>query len=150
MSKPWSKLKSRIMDLIDSSLKLNIHQSVYRMDSQRGSMDIPRYFITLDKEIVFDYPKDFVNDKVKDYKGIEVSVSTQYPHINQMSHISELIREYLDTPVKEVLMKSFNDPFKITDILKASDRRLGKEKVSTWAIDKSETINKIVKARKKI
>ena len=53
--KPWSKLKKELVKLWDDSINLDIHQSVYRMDSERGSTDLPRYFITLNKEIIFDF-----------------------------------------------------------------------------------------------
>ena len=47
------------------------------MSSQYGSTDLPRYWITLDGEIIFDYPKQFVEkDKngsfVKNLKGEKI------------------------------------------------------------------------------
>jgi len=33
------------------------------MNSQYGSTDLPRYWITLDKEVIFDYPKQFDTPK---------------------------------------------------------------------------------------
>lgn len=149
MGKPWSKLKSRIVDLFDPKLKIDIHQSVYRMDSQRGSNDLPRYFMTLNKEIIFDYPKDFVSVEIQSkYKGVSKNeVQHLYPYVTQMGDISDLLRAYIDSPVKDILNKEFDDPFKITDILKASDRRMGKEKLTKWSESKSQKIKEIIQQR---
>ena len=144
--KPWSKLKSQVMNLVCEDLSLDIHQAVYRMASQRGSSDLPRYFITLNKEIIFDYPKDFLDKKIESYSG-KYQTSEVYPHITEMGVISNLLRDYIDTPLEEVLKKDFQDNFGVTNILKASDRRLGKEKLTLWSKDKSEAVLKIMRAR---
>ena len=61
MAKRWSKLQSRLYRLIDPALNFQIHCAVYEMNSNGGwhGNKLPRYFITIGKEIVFDYPKDF-------------------------------------------------------------------------------------------
>jgi hypothetical protein len=115
--KRWSKLKKEITKLFDERLSLDLHCAKYRMQSQHGSTDIPRYWLTLNKEIVWDYPKDF--------KAI---LPPEFPYLNDMSEISELIREYIDTPETELITKSFNDPWKLTEILKAADRRIGRRR----------------------
>lgn len=145
MSKPWSKLKSQVMNLVDDKVDLNIHQAVYRMQSQRGSSDLPRYFVTLGKNIIFDYPKQFLDKKTEKYP--EYETGDVYPHITDMGVISNLLREYVDTPLKDVLAKEFKDSFGITDLLKASDRRLGREKLQSWSVGKSEAVQSIIKNR---
>ena len=60
MSKPWSKLQKEFYLLRAEGLDLQLQCRAYRMDSQRGSTNIPRYWITLGKEIIWDYPKDFI------------------------------------------------------------------------------------------
>ena len=81
MSKRWSKLQKRLYNLIDSKIDFQIHCALYEMNSNDGyhSYKLPRYFITIDKEIVFDYPKDF--DTKKSYK------SNVYPWITDISEI---------------------------------------------------------------
>ena len=69
--KRWSKLQKQLYELVDESIDFKLHCTVYRMQSRRGSTDLPRYFITLAGEIIFDYPKDFVL-KSGDVKGIDV------------------------------------------------------------------------------
>ena len=46
---------------MDSSVDFQMHCALYEMNSNNGhhSLKLPRYFITINKDIVFDYPKDF-------------------------------------------------------------------------------------------
>lgn len=119
MSKRWSKLQREIYTLIDESINMQIHCSIYRMDSQYGSTDLPRYWITLGKEIIFDYPKQFNHEL--------------YPYITEVSCISNIIREYIDTPLERLLDYQFeNDKWGLTDILKAADRRIGKKRLKDY------------------
>jgi len=120
----WSKLQREIYNLIDGSLNFQIHCSVYRMQSQFGGTDLPRYWITLDKDIIFDYPKQFVNNPVSHIEGAdnEYTVGYVYPYMTNISDISDVIREYIDTPLSTLLSKEFTfDKWGITDILKAAD-----------------------------
>ncbi len=50
----WSKLQREFYTIRADGLDLQIHCRVYRMQSQRGSADLPRYWITLGKEIIWD------------------------------------------------------------------------------------------------
>ena len=61
--KRWSKLAKRLYEIVYESIDFKLHCTVYRMQSRRGSTDLPRYFITLAGEIIFDYPKDFMQKK---------------------------------------------------------------------------------------
>lgn len=60
--KRWSKLQKELYNLIAPELDFQIHCRAYRMDSQSGSTDLPRYWITLGKETIWDYPGQFVGD----------------------------------------------------------------------------------------
>ena len=79
------------------------------MQSRRGNTDLPRYFITLAGEIIFDYPKDFVlkSGGVKSLAG-GGALTKIYPYGNDISDIGELIREYIDTPKDELFKKHFD------------------------------------------
>ncbi|HBI85649.1 MAG TPA: hypothetical protein DDX71_05105 [Ruminococcus sp.] len=125
--KRWSALQREIYKLIDENLNLQIHLSKYRMDTRYGTTDLPRYWITLDGEIIFDYPAQFV---VKNAEGNGVrnlrGEVLQYPYETDISDISALIREYIDTPKNAVFAKHFeNDHWGLINILKAADRRFG-------------------------
>ena len=95
----------------------------------------------MDNEIIWDYPKDF------DIKNIH------YAWWRDNNGISQLIRDYIDTPMNELPEKEFDNEKKIyfvsdfikqiddkfyveyhfTELFKAADRRLGKEKLLNWA-----------------
>jgi len=94
------------------------------MNSERGSTDLPRYWITLNKEIIFDYPKQFATDdgRVRNLTGFEAG----YPHTTDISDITDLIRDYIDTPKEELLTRIFQDDYwGLINILRAADRRIG-------------------------
>lgn len=110
------------------------------MNSQQGSVDLPRYWITLNKEIIFDYPKIATSKEA-------------YPYITDISNISNLFREYLDTPRNQILTKNFTaDKYGITDLLKAADKRLGVEKLEQHfqnnTVKNIDICQNILKARK--
>jgi hypothetical protein len=129
--KRWSKLQRNVYDLISSDIDLQIHCARYRMQSQRGSTDLPRYWITLGKEIIWDYPKDFVtkDGEIKNYNG---DIVKGYPYHSDIPDISNLLEAYIDTPKIELLTKRFeNDHWGLVNILRAADRRIGARRLDT-------------------
>lgn len=135
----WSKLQKSLYLLIDEKINFQIHCSIYRMKSQYGGTDLPRYWITLNKEIIFDYPKQFVQGE------------TDYPYLTQISEVSSLIREYINTDINELFDKTFeNDKWGLTDIFKAADKRIGERRFDEL-ISKTNntTVEKIISARKR-
>ena len=119
-------------------MNFQIHCAEYRMCSQRGSTSLPRYWITLDKEIIFDYPKQFAGREELKY----------YPYETQISDISSLIREYIDCPCAMLPGRRFEaDAWGLTDILKAADKRLGRERLQAHFNSPSDIIQKILTAR---
>lgn len=127
----WSSLQRELYKIVDEKIDFQIHLSKYRMDSRYGSTDLPRYWITLDKEIIFDYPKQFVDNSnsgntVKNLSG-EIAY---YPYQTDIPDISDLIREYIDTPKEEVFTRHFeNDSWGLINMLKAADRRNGRRRL---------------------
>ena len=123
MPKRWSKLQSRLYHLIDPALNFQIHCALYEMNSNDGyhGSKLPRYFITVDKKIVFDYPKDF--DTTKKY-GFNT-----YPWDTDISDISNVIEEYIQCPETEMFNHFENDKWGITDIFRVCDRRIGKQRL---------------------
>jgi hypothetical protein len=146
MSKPWSKLQKEFYLLLADGLDLQLQCRAYRMDSQSGSTNLPRYWITLGKEIIWDYPKDFIHKPHPDRANIKY-----YPYGTDIPEISNLIREYIDTPKDELLSKEFeNDHWGLINILRASDKRIGVRRLPQL---KSKTHNiaahKIISVREK-
>ena len=147
--KRWSKLQKRLYELVDESIDFKLHCTVYRMQSRCGSTDLPRYFITLAGEIIFDYPKDFVL-KSGGVKSLAQGALTKiYPYGNDISDIGELIREYIDTPKDELFKKHFGvDEWGLANILKAADKRIGKKRLQILAKNKkNQAMQKVIAAR---
>ena len=147
--KRWSKLQKRLYELVDESIDFKLHCTVYRMQSRCGSTDLPRYFITLAGEIIFDYPKDFVL-KSGGVKSLAQGALTKiYPYGNDISDIGELIREYIDTPKDELFKKHFDaDEWGLANILKAADKRIGKRRLQILAKNrKNQAMQKVIAAR---
>lgn len=123
--KPWSKLQSALYNLMDRSDNFQIHCVAYRMpNSCSHTPQIPRYWITVGKgeelKIIWDVPsKNFPPpDSVERYEYLGA-------HIER---ISDLIREYINTPRDEVLNKVFDtDYYGLTEILKKYDRRFNSD-----------------------
>ena len=138
MSQPFSKLQRKIYNLIDPKLNLQIHCVAYRMPkSQSHNPQIPRYFITLDKQIIFDFPK----------QSTLADKHLLYEHI---PNISTLIQSYADSSKEGLMERVFeNDVYGLTDILKASDRRIGKRQLTKMQqlFSKDSVVSKIISLR---
>ncbi|GHU84537.1 hypothetical protein FACS189473_2120 [Spirochaetia bacterium] len=148
-SVPWSKLQREVYNLVAPGLAFQLHCVAYRMDSLQGSTDLPRYWITFQGETVWDYPKDFMDEVIDDGEYV-FSLKRIYPYLCHISDISDLIREYIDTPKAILFDKVFeNDKWGLTDILKSVDRRIGKAKLLRLTETRKENaaINKIIDAR---
>jgi len=149
MCRPWSKLQREVNKLIDKNIKFQIHCVAYRMDSQRGSSDIPRYWITLGKETLWDYPKGFMKEDSK--INLRDDILSRYPYGSDVSDISVVLREYIDTPKELIYEKHFEkDIWGLIDLLKAADKRIGKRRL-TELKNKSNDMNviKIIDERMK-
>ena len=141
MSKRWSKLQSRLYNLMDNDINFQIHCCLYEMNSNDGchGSKLPRYFITIDKDIVFDYPSMF-------YTTLRYGFNS-YPWDTDISDISNVIEGYIQTPVNNVIE---NDKWGITDILRVCDRRVGKRKLKEILNSTdNEVIIKIINKRLK-
>jgi len=127
--KRWSSLQRELYLLIDDKLDFQIHVNKYRMGS--GSTCLPRYWITFRGEIIFDYPKQFM-EQTQDGCFARNLAGEQafYPYQNDVTDISDLFRAYIDTPKEELFTKHFEDDhWGLINILKAADRRIGKRRL---------------------
>lgn len=131
LMKRWSSLQRELYKIIDERIKFQIHLSKYRMDSQYGSTGLPRYWITFGDEIIFDYPKQFADAAANGNFVKNLSGKKKYfPYETDISDISDLIREYIDTPKDIVFQKHFeNDNWGLVNIFKAADKRIGKRRL---------------------
>lgn len=123
MAKRWSKLQARLYNLMDPAVEFQIHCALYEMKSLGHHGDrLPRYFITIGKEIVFDYPKDM--GMYKKYR---------YLWDCNIDEISDLIEEYIQRPNDKLFDEFPNDEWGVIDILRACDRRIGKKRLQELA-----------------
>lgn len=139
--KRWSKLQKRLYDLMDPKAQFQIHMALYEMNSNDGyhGAKLPRYFITIGDEIVFDYPKDFDTSLKYGFNS--------YPWDTDVSEISSLIEAYTECP-KEKLSEPFEtDRWGLTAILRVCDRRIGKRRLKE--IMESTGDEKIIKIASK-
>ena len=155
---PWSKLGREIKKLWDSNLKLEIHctSMPLRGKTAIGSTTFPRYCITLNKEIIFDYPGQFLDSvcckaqwwqkRYADENG-NIKIRDSYPYeCHTVSEISVLIREYIDRE-KDRLFEPFgNDRWNLIPILRAADKRIGKRRLEKIETD-NEGAKKIISLR---
>jgi hypothetical protein len=126
----WSKLQKQLHELFDPALDLQVQCRVVRMQSQYGSTNLPRYWLTLEKEVIWDYPGDFSRPGGTTVR-VDGTAVLHYPHQTDISAISSLIREYIDTPARELMSRQFaEDHWGLANILRAADRRIG---VRQWA-----------------
>lgn len=134
--KRWSKLQHELRALFVPGLRLDIQCRVYRMASARGQTDLPRYWVSLGRETVWDYPKDFPES------------GKDYPYLTDISTISDLLRNYVDTPRSHLLHRVFTgDRWGITDIMKVADRRLGLRRLDGMRRELSAPALKVLAAR---
>ena len=137
----FSKVKKQIESLFEPELNMQFCCIAYPMRTDWSNNHIPRFYVKLGDKIIWDFPKDF--DMKKAHWALWA----------RTNGIVDLVREYIDTPVSEVLTKKFKGDeyefvaqylyentqetikinYRLTDIFKAADRRLGKEKLLAWA-----------------
>lgn len=128
MPKRWSKLQTRLYNLMEPSLNFQIHYALYTMHNKKTwhGNELPRCFITVGKEIVFDYPKE--------HDTTAIYGRNSYPWDGEITRITNLIEEYIQCPDDE-LMKTFEkDSWNLADVLRACDRRMGKRRLSDLRI----------------
>jgi len=123
MPKRWSKLQSRLYGLMDPAVDFQLHCALYEMNSNNGyhGSKLPRCFITVGKEIVFDYPKQF--DTTRLYGR------NSYPWDGEISDISDLIEAYIQRPEAALMQPLEGDAWGLTDLLRVCDRRVGKRRL---------------------
>lgn len=125
----WSKLQSALYRITDPSIRFQIQCRVVRMSSSYGRTDLPRYWITLGKQTIWSYPGQFVIPGGAT-RRVDSAKLTYYPYVTDISAISDLIREYIDTPVADLLSRQFsNDHWGLVNILRAADRRIGQRQL---------------------
>jgi hypothetical protein len=145
--RPWSKLKSRVEALFAPNLALAIHCNVFVKVTRHFTFDEPRHWIMLghgrNGQIIWDFPGPFLRpapaERPRSSRGPPLDYwESGYGWNGGSSAPSALMRAYLDRP-REQLTEPFDDPWELAAILRAADRRLGKDYLLTWAGDLDRT-----------
>ena len=117
--KRWSKLQTRIYSMVDPAIPFQIHYIAYPMRSQCGSTLIPRCYITIGKEIIWDFPSNFPGACVDSYSAC-----------SECLPIAAILREWTDAPKDDLLeFAPPADRWGLAEILLAVDRRMGKRRL---------------------
>ena len=96
-----------------SKLDFKIYANAYNIGE---SIPLPRFWITVGGKIIWDWPKDYIEQE-------------GWYFYDSAKKISRLLRNYINTPDSELLLKQFEDPFHLIPILKVCDRRIGKRRL---------------------
>jgi hypothetical protein len=117
--KRWSKLQSRIYRMVAPQLPFQIHYIAYPMRSQFGSTSIPRCYITIGKEIIWDFPRDFPDACVDSYAAC-----------TECLPITTILRMWTDASNDGLLeFAPPADRWGLAEILLAVDRRMGRNRL---------------------
>lgn len=105
--------------MVAPEVPFQIHCIAYPMRSQCGTTSIPRCYITIDKEIVFDFPKDFPDACVDSYSPCP-----------DIAAITTILRMWTDAS-NEGLMEFAppDDRWGLAEVLLAVDRRMGQKRL---------------------
>ena len=122
----FSKLKKRIESLFAPDLDLKVYCTVSSYNTTHWAWDNPRFWIVLNDEVIFDWLKDFKDVRFPDpvYRGGRPVFYSNIMYVNNM------IEEYIDTPTNKLFDHVLHeDCYGLSDILKAADRRIGKQRL---------------------
>lgn len=127
--------------IFDTNIRLQFHCAVYRIPGHVDTV-CPRYYLMLNGEIIWDWPKDYSGD---------LSYEEMYlVYRSSASDLSELIAEYLNADRRTAL--NLKDGWGIFDILRASDRRIGRRQwdglLENINPKVSNAVEKIINTRK--
>ena len=117
--KRWSKLKRDVERIMAPKLDFRIYANSYNIGE---SVALPRFWITIRGHIIWDWPKDFMQQE-------------DWYFYDSAKKISQLLRDYINTPPAELLTKQFADPFKLIPVLRVCDRRIGKRRLENLLED---------------
>ena len=130
----WSQIQRKLYDLIDPNLKLQVHCAVYPGGGRTCLNGIPRFWVKLGGEVIFDCLHDYIfmwQDKNFDIGNLPLE--------------DDIVIRYFQAPV-DCLM-TLHDRFGLTDILLAADRRIGKRRWPEIYATRSEAAQKVLVAR---
>ena len=151
-------MTSRVEALFAPGLPLAIHCNVFVTTTKHDVFDEPRHWVQLghgrSAEIIWDFPGPFLRTRPgkppRSDRGppLETWESGYGWDGRRPSEPSALLRDYLDRP-RDRLWQPFEDPWELAAILRAADRRLGRNALLAWGnhLDPAHPALKVLQAR---
>jgi len=127
----WSKIKKSIESLFVSGLKVKLNGTIYRDFPSSSEPGSGRFWVTLNKIIILDIPKDIPDIEKCPYGPfLPESIGVIREYIN--TPVSKQTKMPLDIPVdfgghKEVYLRKQFIHNSLLEVLQMSDRRIGKK-----------------------
>ena len=146
----FSKLKKRIESLFHPDLDLKVYCNTYYKGGCFICKSHPRFWIVFNKEIIFDFIKDFMDLRIPDPENKFMWESGgRHVYYQDISNINCMVAKYIEVPKDKIFDHAFpDDYFGLTDILKAADRRIGKKRLLILRNKtQSESAKKVIEAR---
>ena len=122
----WSQIQRKLYEIIDPKINLQVHCAVYPGGGKTCANGIPRFWVTLDGEVIFDCQHDFMfmwHDKDFDIGNL--------PFEDDISWCCGIVIRHFQAPVDRLM--TLHDRFGLTDILlaAASANAAGRRSIKT-------------------
>lgn len=124
----WSQIQRKLYEIIDPKINLQVHCAVYPGGGKTCANGIPRFWVTLDGEVIFDCQHDFMfmwHDKDFDIGNL--------PFEDDISWCCGIVIRHFQAPVDSLM--TLHDRFGLTDIFwrptAASANAAGRRSIKT-------------------
>lgn len=152
----WTKLQKSLDNLISPKLykRFAIHCTKYNWTNSSGYKSIstyPRCWLTLDKQIIWEFPGKFIADDVNNPLYIKDSNGNTYWNETKTvdggyEYVMSTLKAYVNTPYED--LNKLNDIIGLVSLLQLADKRTGKRKltqIDTSTVSEAEC--KLINAR---
>jgi hypothetical protein len=126
---PWSKRKKLIESFFVEGLGVDMQCTSYRYQTNHSSYELPYYNVRLNREIIWEFPGKFITGS----KNQDTRLPAIRYWLDNQCFASFTLDDYVSRPREELFDDLTNDQWELGDILRASDRRIGKAKLLEWA-----------------
>ena len=136
--KKWNQINKRLQNIIQDDLNIKFIHSPLVKRTTRSELCIPFFYVKLNDEIIWSYPKDCAYDNwqfgfkwsayVRWDSPWQGGQSFKYSNGIQYASPENIVAGYLD--MQKDKLSEFDEPTGLKYILWACDKRIGKEKLS--------------------
>jgi hypothetical protein len=162
VSRRWSKLKSKVEALWVPELRMAIHCNVFTKVTKEFTFDEPRHWIVLDGKVIWDFPGPFLKPHAMPGQAPKLKAEPRGDWLDYWesgygsgygglvpSTPSFLMETWIDRPRDQLMEPIEEDHWELTDLLRAADRRLGRNTLELWgkALDQNHPATIILRKR---